>query len=103
MPIGDIYDHPLLKLPKYGTGTGLHRVDFLMDTVGIDRAALAARADAAAERLAALNAGARNFAERIAPIVSNFCRGLADDDMHALRRDLSPPGTRCVHCGKPQH
>jgi 5-methylthioadenosine/S-adenosylhomocysteine deaminase len=70
--------------------------------IGIDRAALAAQADAAAERLAGLNAGARRFAERIAPIVSNFCRGLADDDMmHALRRDLS--GTRCVHCGKPQH
>ncbi len=40
----DIYDHPLLKLPKYGAGTGLHRVDFLMDAVGIDRAALSARA-----------------------------------------------------------
>jgi 5-methylthioadenosine/S-adenosylhomocysteine deaminase len=70
--------------------------------IGIDRAALAAQADAAVERLAALNAEARRFAERIAPIVSNFCRGLADDDMmHGLRRDLS--GTHCVHCGKPQH
>jgi 5-methylthioadenosine/S-adenosylhomocysteine deaminase len=70
--------------------------------IGIDRAALAAQADAAAERLAGLNAGARRFAERIAPIVSNFCRGLADDGMmHGLRRDLS--GTRCVHCGMPQH
>ncbi len=44
MPLTDIYDHPLLKLPKYGTGTGLHRVDFLMDAVGIDRVALSARA-----------------------------------------------------------
>jgi hypothetical protein len=36
--------------------------------------------------------------------VSNFCRGLADDDMmHRLRRDLGPPGVRCVHCGKPAH
>ncbi len=72
--------------------------------IGIDHAALAAQADAAVDRLAALNANARRFAERIEPIVSNFCRGLADDDaMHTLRRDLSPPGTRCIHCGKPQH
>ena len=26
-----------------------------------------------------------------------------DDAMHGLRRDLSPPGARCIHCGKPQH
>jgi 5-methylthioadenosine/S-adenosylhomocysteine deaminase len=72
--------------------------------IGIDHAALAAQADAAVERLAALNAGARRFAERIEPIVSNFCRGLADDDMmHRLRRDLGPPDVRCVHCGKPVH
>ena len=39
--------------------------------------------------IAAFNADARRFAERIEPIVSNFCRGLADDDMmHRLRRDL---------------
>jgi dihydrofolate synthase/folylpolyglutamate synthase len=38
-----IYDHPLLKLPKYGSGTGLHRVDFMMNAVGIDRPALAAK------------------------------------------------------------
>ena len=70
--------------------------------IGIDHAALAAQADAAVDRLAALNAGARRFAERIEPIVSNFCRGLADDDaMRGLRRDASPP--RCIHCGKPQH
>jgi hypothetical protein len=49
--------------------------------IGIDRAALAAKAQAAVERLAALNADARRFAERIEPIVSNVCRGLADDDM----------------------
>jgi 5-methylthioadenosine/S-adenosylhomocysteine deaminase len=68
--------------------------------IGIDHAALAAQADAAAERLAALNADACRFAERIEPVVSNFCRGLADHDvMHRLRRDLGPPGARCVHCG----
>jgi dihydrofolate synthase/folylpolyglutamate synthase len=44
MSITDIYDHPLLKLPKYGSGTGLHRVDYLMDAVGIDRTVLSARA-----------------------------------------------------------
>jgi dihydrofolate synthase/folylpolyglutamate synthase len=43
MPMTDIYDHPLLKLPKYGAGTGLHRVDFLMNAVGIERQALSAR------------------------------------------------------------
>ena len=64
----------------------------------------AAKAQAAVERLAALNADARRFAERIEPIVSNFCRGLADNDMmHRLRRDLGRPDVRCVHCGKPPH
>jgi 5-methylthioadenosine/S-adenosylhomocysteine deaminase len=68
--------------------------------IGIDHAALAAQAQEAAERLAALNAPARRFAERIEPMVSSFCHGLADDDaMHALRREIAPPG-RCVHCGK---
>lgn len=57
--------------------------------IGIDRAALAAKAQQAVERLTALNADARRFAERIEPMVSNFCRGLADDDaMHRLHRDL---------------
>src|SRR4029077_18688076 len=66
--------------------------------IGIDRAALAAQAQAAVECLAALNADARRFAERIEPIVSNFCRGLADDDMmHRLRRDLGRPDARCVY------
>jgi guanine deaminase len=68
--------------------------------IGIDHAALAAQAQEAVERLSALNADARRFAERIEPMVTNFCRGLADDDaMHQLRRDI-PPGGRCVHCGK---
>ena len=52
------------------------------------------------ERLAALNADAGRFAERIEPIVSNFCRGLADNDvMHRLDR----PDARCIYCGKPPH
>jgi hypothetical protein len=64
--------------------------------IGIDRAAPAAKSQAAVERLAAPNADARYFAERIEPIVSNFCRGLADDDMmHRLRRDLGRPDARC--------
>ena len=59
--------------------------------VGIDRAALAREASAAVERLNALNADARRFAERLEPIVSNFCRGLGDDPRnHRLRRDLGP-------------
>jgi guanine deaminase len=72
--------------------------------IGIDRAALASQAAAAVERLSALNADARRFAERLEPIVSNFCRGLADDPrLHRLRRDLGPAEPRCVHCGKPPH
>ena len=72
--------------------------------IGIDRAALARQAGEAVERLLALNADARRFAERIEPMVSNFCRGLADDDMmHRLRRDLGRPDARCVYCGKPPH
>ncbi len=31
-----IYDHPLMALPKFGQGIGLHRVRRLMDAVGID-------------------------------------------------------------------
>jgi 5-methylthioadenosine/S-adenosylhomocysteine deaminase len=72
--------------------------------IGIDRAALAAQAAAAVERLGALNADARRFAERLEPIVSSFCRGLGDDPRnHRLRRDLGPADARCVHCGKPPH
>ena len=41
-------------------------------------AALSAKVNAAVERLAALNAEARRFAERIEPMVSNFCHGLSD-------------------------
>jgi 5-methylthioadenosine/S-adenosylhomocysteine deaminase len=68
--------------------------------IGIDHSALAAQAQEAVERLSALNADARRFAERVAPMVSGFCRGLADDDaMHQLRRDI-PPAGHCVHCGK---
>jgi 5-methylthioadenosine/S-adenosylhomocysteine deaminase len=46
--------------------------------VGIDKAALAAQVEAAAERLHAANAEARRFAELIEPIVIDFCRGLTD-------------------------
>jgi 5-methylthioadenosine/S-adenosylhomocysteine deaminase len=57
--------------------------------IGVDHAALAAKAQQAVERLNALNADARRFAERIEPMVLNFCRGLADDGaMHRLHRDI---------------
>ncbi len=46
--------------------------------LGIDKAALAAKADAAVERLHALNAEARRFAELIEPMVVSFCQGLTD-------------------------
>ena len=47
--------------------------------IGIDRAALAAKAEAAVDRLYALNAEARRFAEMIQPVVVNFCHGLTDN------------------------
>ena len=46
--------------------------------IGIDKAALAAKADAAVERLHAASAEARQLAELIEPVVVNFCRGLCD-------------------------
>jgi len=58
--------------------------------IGIDKAALAAKAQAAVDRLGALNADARRFAERIEPMVSNFCRGLADDEVLAGLHRLLP-------------
>lgn len=45
--------------------------------LSVDRVALRAKAEAAAERLAAANAGERARAERLAPFVSRFCHGLA--------------------------
>ena len=47
--------------------------------IGIDKAALAAKAEAAVDRLYALNAEARRFAELIQPVVVNFCHGLTDN------------------------
>ncbi len=58
--------------------------------IGIDKAALAAKAQAAVDRLGALNADARRFAERIEPMVLNFCRGLADDEVLAGLHRLLP-------------
>jgi guanine deaminase len=46
--------------------------------VGIDKAALALKAEAAVDRLGALNAEARRLAELIEPVVVNFCHGLTD-------------------------
>lgn len=58
--------------------------------IGIDKPALAARAEAAVDRLYALNAEARRFAELIEPVVVNFCHGLADNavlsHLHRLSR-----------------
>jgi hypothetical protein len=53
--------------------------------------------------VAALNADARRFAERIEPIVSNFCRGFADDDMmHRLRRSAGPTPAASISLCEPQ-
>jgi dihydrofolate synthase/folylpolyglutamate synthase len=39
-----LIDHPLLRLPKYGDGVGLHRVRFLMEACGIDADEVSERA-----------------------------------------------------------
>lgn len=44
--------------------------------IGIDKAALAAKANAAVDRLQGMNAEARRVAELIEPVVVNFCNGL---------------------------
>jgi guanine deaminase len=58
--------------------------------IGIDKRALAAKADAAVERLHGLNAQARRFAEMIEPIVVNFCHGLTDSAALAGLHRLLP-------------
>jgi hypothetical protein len=66
--------------------------------IGIDKAALAAKAEAAVDRLSALNADARRFAERIEPMVSNFCMGLTGDKaLASLHRLLPRPGGHGPH------
>jgi len=40
----NVLDHPLHQLPKYGDGIGLHRVQFLMESCGLDADAIARRA-----------------------------------------------------------
>ena len=55
---------------------------------GIDWPNIAARARSAAARLAETNAGAREAAERLAPVVGHFCVGLGRC-VHALPRKLS--------------
>lgn len=56
--------------------------------VGIDKAALAARVEAAVERTRALNADARRLAELIEPVVVDFCRGLSETALVHLHRLL---------------
>jgi 5-methylthioadenosine/S-adenosylhomocysteine deaminase len=56
--------------------------------IGIDKAALAARVEAAVERSRALNADARRLAEMIEPIVVDFCRGLSETALADLHRLL---------------
>jgi 5-methylthioadenosine/S-adenosylhomocysteine deaminase len=55
---------------------------------GLDWAAVASRARDAAARLSEANAGARDAAERLAPVVSHFCVGLGRC-AHDLPRRLS--------------
>jgi len=53
---------------------------------GIDWPRIAGRARDAAARLAAANAGARDAAERLAPVVDHFCLGLGRCAHHLPRR-----------------
>ncbi len=39
----DVFDHPVLRLPKYGDGIGLHRVRHILDVLDLDLPDLAAR------------------------------------------------------------
>jgi 5-methylthioadenosine/S-adenosylhomocysteine deaminase len=59
---------------------------------GLDWPALAARARAAAARLAEANAGARAVAERLAPVVNHFCVGLGRCSHHLPRRLIADAG-----------
>ena len=66
--------------------------------VSLDMARLAAQAEAAVERLGRVNAPARRFAERLAPLVSGFCRGLTDEpypSSHPIHRHV--PADRHRH------
>jgi guanine deaminase len=53
--------------------------------VGIDLAGLGARADAARERLAALNADNRRLYDALEPVVGSYCPGLARMPYHVHR------------------
>jgi cytosine/adenosine deaminase-related metal-dependent hydrolase len=55
----------------------------------LDWPAIASRARDAAARLAEANAGAREAAERLAPVVSHFCVGLGRCVHHDLPRRLA--------------
>lgn len=60
--------------------------------LGVDKAGLAAKAEAAVDRLHAVNARARRFAEMIGPTVAQFCRGMADSPVLAgMHRQLPEP------------
>jgi len=59
--------------------------------VTVDEAKLARDAEAAAERLAAANAGARATAERLEGPVRRFALALAREDYHIERH------ARCTH------
>jgi guanine deaminase len=56
---------------------------------GLDWPAIASRARSAAARLAEANAGAREAAETLAPVVSHFCVGLGRCAQHGLPRRLA--------------
>jgi 5-methylthioadenosine/S-adenosylhomocysteine deaminase len=60
---------------------------------GLDWAGIVGQAREAAARLAAANAGAREAAERLAPVVNHFCIGLGRC-AHDLPRRLSADPVR---------
>jgi guanine deaminase len=88
MPLND----PTNQLVHTEDGTGVHSVMVggrmrVADRrlIGVDLAALARRAEAARERLAAANAGNRALFERLHPLINAFCPGLARTPYHIDR------------------
>jgi guanine deaminase len=88
MPLND----PTNQLVHTEDGTGVHSVMVgghmrIVDRrpVGVDLAALARKAEAARERLAAASAGNRALFDRLYPLINAFCPGLAKTPYHIDR------------------
>lgn len=88
VPLND----PLLNLVFCEDGTGVDRVMIGGELVveggrvrGVDMPKLAREASAAVDRLREVNAGARGLVEAFAPVVQEYCVGLARQPYHVHR------------------